>query len=267
MPVAEQREVSFFDSFRIQCRVVGALMMRELHTRYGRENIGYLWLFLEPMLLASMISLLHARGGHAIGGDIKPVPLSLIGYCNFMMFRGMMTRAESVLHSNVTLLYHRTITILDLQLASALLDAFATFIAFSVLIAVAISFGIAEPPQRPLMFLFGVVLMLLLSLGIAMVICGLTYGNRSIGRLVHPLTYIMMPLSGAFFTMAQIPGPVRDLILTIPLAHVFELLRYGWFESATAEYISPMYLGGWIMGMWFVGLLLISIVRQRIHMP
>ena len=40
--------------------VIGALIMRELHTRYGRENIGYLWMVLEPMTLAVAVSSLRA---------------------------------------------------------------------------------------------------------------------------------------------------------------------------------------------------------------
>lgn len=33
-----------------QARIIGALMMRELITRYGREGLGFLWLVLEPLV-------------------------------------------------------------------------------------------------------------------------------------------------------------------------------------------------------------------------
>ena len=35
--------------WRIQRRVIGALMIRELITRFGRENIGFLWVMVEPL--------------------------------------------------------------------------------------------------------------------------------------------------------------------------------------------------------------------------
>ena len=54
---------SFMVALKVQLRVIGALILRELHTRYGRENVGYLWMFLEPMLLASVIGLLHYESG------------------------------------------------------------------------------------------------------------------------------------------------------------------------------------------------------------
>src|SRR3546814_5552704 len=36
--------------FKIQRNVVAALFMREVLTRFGRHNIGFLWMFVEPML-------------------------------------------------------------------------------------------------------------------------------------------------------------------------------------------------------------------------
>jgi hypothetical protein len=38
------------ESLQTQLRVLYALLARELLTRYGRHNIGFVWLFAEPML-------------------------------------------------------------------------------------------------------------------------------------------------------------------------------------------------------------------------
>ena len=35
---------------RRQGRIIGALMMREIVTRFGREGFGFLWLIGEPLL-------------------------------------------------------------------------------------------------------------------------------------------------------------------------------------------------------------------------
>jgi capsular polysaccharide transport system permease protein len=37
------------DAAELQGIVIGAVMMRELHTRYGRENLGFVWLIVEPL--------------------------------------------------------------------------------------------------------------------------------------------------------------------------------------------------------------------------
>lgn len=254
------------EGFRIQCRVIGALMMRELHTRYGRENIGYLWLILEPMFLATAVGLMHARSPSHFGGDIKPVPAALIGYCNFMTFRQIIGRAEGTLENNVSLFYHRTISPFDLLTARALLEQAGTLVAFCLLMGLAVATGIANPPERPLIYGAGVLLFFLLCFALSLVVCGITHERRAVGRMIHPVVYIMMPLSGAFFTMDALPKQIREVLLAIPLAHCYEMMRYGWFKSAKPDYIDLPYLGAWILGLTFIGLLLLSLARRRIHM-
>lgn len=51
-------KTSFWESLAIQRRVIGALLMREIITRYGRNNIGFLWLFVEPLLMTFVIVLM-----------------------------------------------------------------------------------------------------------------------------------------------------------------------------------------------------------------
>ncbi|OWK33807.1 ABC transporter permease [Sphingomonas dokdonensis] len=252
---------------RIQRRVVGALMMRELHTRYGRENIGYLWLILEPLFLATAIGLIHSRTPNHFAGDIKPVPMALIGYCNFMTFRSMVGRAEGALESNVSLFYHRTITPFDVLLSRALLEQAGTLLAFCILMGLAVATGIANVPERPLIYAAGVFAMFLLSWSLSMVVCAVTHDRRALGRIIHPIVYVLMPLSGAFFIMNTLPKQVRDVLLAIPLAHCYEIMRYGWFKSARSTYIDIGYLSAWILGLMLLGLLLLSVVRKRIEMP
>jgi capsular polysaccharide transport system permease protein len=91
---------SLSDAFAVQMRVIGALIMRELHTRYGRENIGYLWMILEPALLATGVAAIHVGSGSHYSSDIRPVPFTVIGYGVFIIFRGIFTRAEGTIEIN-----------------------------------------------------------------------------------------------------------------------------------------------------------------------
>src|ERR1700744_1880293 len=90
-----------------QANVIGALLLRELHTRYGRENIGYLWMILEPSLLAIAVASLHQGGSH--GAGLPPVPFAIGGYCNFMIFRSIVGRGETAIEANKPLLFHRSV--------------------------------------------------------------------------------------------------------------------------------------------------------------
>jgi ABC-type polysaccharide/polyol phosphate export permease len=44
-----------FRGLKLQIVIVQALLLRELQTRFGRNHLGFLWLFIEPLLLAAAI--------------------------------------------------------------------------------------------------------------------------------------------------------------------------------------------------------------------
>ena len=66
LAMTQTRETTLKESFQIQKRVIGALLLREMITRYGRNNLGFLWLFVEPLLITMVITLVwkFIRGTH-----------------------------------------------------------------------------------------------------------------------------------------------------------------------------------------------------------
>ncbi len=49
---------SLVKGWGIQTRVIKALMIRELSTRFGRENIGFLWMMVEPLLFPALVAII-----------------------------------------------------------------------------------------------------------------------------------------------------------------------------------------------------------------
>lgn len=252
--------------FGVQRRVVGALILRELHTRFGRDNIGYLWLIAEPMLLATVIGILHSGSHTQFGSNIHPLPLAVLGYTIFIMFRGIVNRSEGAMEANAPLLYHRMVTVDDVIVSRALLEAGGTFSTVVVMISGLIALGFADPPQRPLWLILAIVCQFWLSWGQSMLVTVISHDNRTLGRLVHIYTYFMIPLSCAFFQVEWLPHPYREWILWSPIPHIFEMARYGMFEAATDKYFDTGYLLAWCLGLTFIGLLTTRILRRHIHL-
>jgi capsular polysaccharide transport system permease protein len=258
---------SFMAALRTQMRVLGALILRELHTRYGRENVGYLWMFLEPMMLASVIGLLHYETGHtAYGGDIKPLPFGVLGYTTFILFRGVVNRSEGAVEANAPLLYHRSVTVLDVVFARALLEFASVFMTFVIIMTLVISVGLADPPARPLYVIFGWFLMWWYCLGHSLIITAATYERRTLGRLVHPYSYFMTALSGAFYQVGWLPPGIRVWAEWLPTTTVFETVRYGWFESANDEYAFYGYCMGVCLVSTWAGLVGLRMMRSKVHL-
>lgn len=257
---------SFYHALTLQFDVIGALVLRELHTRFGRSNIGYLWLIGEPLMLATVIGGLHAFQPAHFGSNMPPVAFSLIGYCIFIIFRGIFNRAESLLEGSVPLMYHRMISVLNLSVARVVIEGVGCFCTLVILIGLAISIGYADLPARPLYLLAGVGWMIWLSFALGLNVTAITFGKPTLGRLVHPLSYFMMPLSGSFFAVEWLPPYLQKIVDWNPMVGLFEYSRYGMFEMASDKHLFGSYITACCAVFTYTGLIGIRRVRKQLHL-
>ncbi|WDF72760.1 ABC transporter permease [Novosphingobium sp. KACC 22771] len=256
------------DGLSVQAAVIKALLVRDLQARYGRHNIGYLWVIGEPFLLASVITLLHTLATHGEKtGGIAPFTFILTGYCLFMIFRSATTRADGVLHASETLFYHRMISPLDVMITQAIIDFLAAISALVVLQGIGMALGLSSLPARPI-YLIGAVLLLGWStFALSLLVATYSYRSPLVERLVHPATYFAGPLSGAMFSMSFLPASLRSYMAWNPLMSIFEMARYGQFQAASDKWIYGEYAIAVAVSMTFWGLIEIRRIRREIHVP
>jgi len=132
---------SLVKGWNIQARVIKALMLRELTTRFGRENIGFLWVMAEPLLFAVLVGLLWRamKGPLEFGMDIMAFVVS--GYLPLVLFRSSFSRAVNSFTANGSLLYHRQIKILDLLLVRCIIEFIGHMMAYVFIAIVLGAFG------------------------------------------------------------------------------------------------------------------------------
>lgn len=232
----------FMRAFRVQMRVIGALVLRELHTRFGRHHGGYVWLFFEPMMLAGCIAGLHAVIGHGMPGDMNVVGFYLTGYVPYYLFRGILNRSGGALHSNAPLFYHKQVTYLDVIIARNLLEIVAVLFA-QLFLLYAVGVFNNQFPVNPAQIAVGVVLMGLFCHGISMMITSATViGMEEVDRFIHPMTYLMIPLVGAFTMVWWFPSDFQQIMLLNPTIQLFEYIREGHFGPIVPYYYDLTYV-------------------------
>jgi capsular polysaccharide transport system permease protein len=256
-----------FDGLGRQSAVVRALALRELQERFGRENIGYLWVVGEPMLLATVISLLHSAVAKAGDGGFSPFTFMLTGYSIYIIFRNTFNRAESALHSSEALLYHGMITPFDIMLSKALVETLGCISALVILQTVGVMLGISEPPARPLYLIGAILLFAWWSFALSLIVAAYAYLSPLVGRLTHPTSYFALPVSGAFMTMSILPSWARSILEWNPMMTIFEMARYGQFEQAKDTYVFPTYVVAVATISTYWGLIEIRRIRKKIHVP
>lgn len=264
-PVQSASRRPFVDGFLTQLRVLSALALRELHTRYGRENLGFLWVIGEPMILATAITLIHLNQPTHFGNDMEPAPFAIIGYTTFIVFRNTFNRADGAIESSQPLLYHRSVNILDILLSRIVIEILGCFATTVILLTLAVTLGYASLPVRPLYLITASVLMAWWTLGLTLIAATLTYRNEMFARQLHVMSYLIIPVSGAFFQISWLPATFRDKLQWFPMPLIFEQARYGQFRAAPNTYVDPAYVVAWCAGLTFVGLLLVRRVRSKVY--
>lgn len=249
-----------------QGSVINALALRELQQRYGRANIGYLWVIVEPLMLASVITGLHSVITHGLGSDgVSPFTFTLTGYTIFIIFRNSFTRSDGVLHHYSNLLYHNMITPFDILLSKSIVETIGCVAALAVLQTLGVILGLAEFPARPIYLIEAIVLFSWFSFAWCLLAGAYTFHSPLLERLIHPASYFAMPLSGAFFTVSVLPPWARPYVLWNPMVSMFELARYGQFASATDKYATTGLAVAANCCFTYWGLLAIRRVRKDIH--
>lgn len=237
MAVAVDENPTFLGSLSVQRRVLAFLFMREVLTRYGRHNIGFLWLFFEPMIFTLGVTALWTATKAAHGSDLPIVAFGLTGYSSVLLWRNMPARCIGALWNNLSLLYHRNIKVLDIYIARLMLEFGGATISFTVLSLLFISLGWLDPPQNILEVIGGWFVIAWFGSALAIWLGALSHENELVDKLWHPASYLIFPLSGSAFMVDALPKLAQKIVLFIPMVHGVEIVREGYFGSrAHAHY-------------------------------
>ena len=245
-------------------RIVVALMLRELITRYGRKGLGFAWVIGEPLLFCLGVLVLWSVARPDYEHGIRMGPFVVTGYMCLLLLRHQITLSLSALQANVGLLHHRGIAILHLYIARNILEFLGTTAAFVVVYAVLMTLGQVSWPADILTLSGGWFLLAFMSMGLAMIFAALAIRFEVMERVVPLFTYILIPLSGVFFMAAWVPAAYRDTFLLIPLPHPIEMVRAGVFGEFVETHFNPLYALAWAAVFNVTGLLLLGGARERI---
>lgn len=249
---------SFVKSFRIQLRVIYALLMREIITRYGRRNLGFLWLFIEPMLFTLVVAIFwQAIRADRFNGDMPIIPFAVIGYSVVLCWRNSVNRAAKAVSANTGLLYHRNVTVIDVFLARIALEIFGATVSFLVLSVLFHLVGFMPMPDNFLYMAMGWIMMMWFAIGLSFTIGTLCEMSEVVNRLWSSFSIILFPLSGVAFFVHWLPELAREFLLYIPMVHLTEMLRHGYYGDIIPTYESVSYLVWCNMILSFLGLTLV----------
>lgn len=246
-------------SIAIQMRVIGALLMREVLTRYGRHNIGFLWLFVEPMMFTVGVTALWTLAKATHGSSLPIVAFAVTGYSSVLLWRNMPGRCSNAIEPNLSLMYHRHVKIIDIFLSRILLEIGGTTTSFIALLLIFNAVGMMKAPEDVIKIILGWFMLAWFGASLALVIGTLAARSEIIEKIWHPISYLLFPLSGAVFMVDWLPAPAQKLALMLPMVHGVEVLREGYFGSVVRAHYDLGY-----MAMCCLVLTLFGLAQERV---
>jgi capsular polysaccharide transport system permease protein len=258
-------EFSFSRSLAIQRRVLHALLMREIITRFGRQNLGVLWLVAEPMMFTLGVTTLWSAGGFHQGSPIPIVAFAVTGYSSVLMWRNSATRACSAIEQNKALLYHRNVQLIDVLLTRILIEIGGATGSFFVLSSMFGYIGWMPAPVDLFQVLIGWLMLAWFGASLALLIGAGTAYSEIFERLWHPTSYLLFPLSGAAFMVTWLPAKMQTFVLLLPMVHGAEMLREGYFGNVVRTHYSLGYMASFCLVLTLAGLYLVQRASRRLE--
>lgn len=248
----------------VQTRVIKALMLRELTTRYGRENIGFLWLMAEPLLFALLVGLLWRAMKGPIEYGVDIIAFVVTGYIPLVLFRSCVSRSVSSFSANGSLMYHRQIKIIDLIMVRFGIEFIGHMMAY-LMIGVALGvIGFFPIPYDLGFLILGWLYYSLFTFSIILIVAPLSEMSEILEKVVPVTTYIMIPFSGAFYLVGSLYPAAAQAVLYSPPVHGMEMMRYGVFGPSINPQYDFVYPLAFSLPCMAFGLLLCRIVRKRL---
>jgi capsular polysaccharide transport system permease protein len=259
-------EISLVKCLMLQGRVLHALMLRELITRFGRENLGVLWLVGEPILFTMGVATLWNAAGLSHGGTGIPiVAFAITGYSSVLMWRNSANQCSAGIDSNKSLLFHRSVLVIDVLLTRIALEIAGATMSFIVLSLVFIYIGLMRPPADLLLVMEGWLMLAWFGASLALLIGGGTALSHTVHRIWNPAAYLLFPISGAAFMVDWMPTKLQSVVLLLPMVHGVEVLREGYFGNMVKTHYDLGYMAICCLVLSLAGLSVVREASRRIE--
>ncbi len=245
-------------------RVLHALILREMITRYGISRLGYVWALLEPVGFIAMLSVLFSQIAHAppLG---KSFPLFFAtGYIGFHWFVDIANVVSKSAFVNRPLFTYPAVTPLDTVIARFVLQALTGIAVGFVIFAGILFFAPDQVQIRPLPILKAFALGALLGLALGLFNVWATAVSKTWELAWNVISRPLLLISCVFFYYWSVPEFAREALWWNPIVHIVAFLREGFFPAYDNSHASPGYVLSIAGGLILAGLIGMRLAPTRV---
>ena len=248
-----------------QIRVLHALILRDVHTHYGSNFMGYFIVILKPLsrLLILMTMYLFIRGRVAVVGTNAELFFAT-GVLPYILFVYPAHSIMVAIVANRPLLFFPIVQVLDVIVARGIVEIITAFWVTAIFCVILLLFGVDIMPLH--MFDAVSAILATIYLGFAMGCFAAVMNKLSPAFAVFFAIFLMVLYftSGIFFVPSSLAIEVQNVVWWNPLLHAVEWLRSAYYEGYGYGLLDRWYLISFSTMTLFITLLMERGARGRL---
>jgi capsular polysaccharide transport system permease protein len=257
-------ELNLADLMRTQGQVLLALMLRDIKTRFGGTELGFLIAIAWPLShILILLAINTAAGRVAPYGDSAALWFAT-GIVPFMAFSYMSRFIMYGIVLNRPMLMFPRVKITDILFARAIVEALSAGCVVLILAIIFWAYGVDFMPLNPAQACFAMAASMLLGLGAGVInaIIAAAYPFWATGYSLF--TIFLWITSGVFFVANALPETLRYPLSFNPVVHGVEWMRAAYYEGYSASFLDKSYIIWFALLLLSAGLLLERVVRGKL---
>lgn len=249
---------------KVQRRVIGALLMREITARYGRHGLGAGWVVADPLTFAVPVLLLWSAVRAPFEHNLPMMAILWSGYLPILLFRHLGGRMVHAIRNSAGLLYHRSITVLDIFLSKAILEIAENLISALLVYLLFYSLGALQAPADLVLLFVGYFYTIWWCVAVALIVCALSEYSEWVEKIWSPYSYTYIFFGGFGYMAAWLPIWMRKFALLQPSLQAYEMIRGAILGDAVKTYYDFGYDTFALAILTLIGLMALWEVRKRV---
>jgi capsular polysaccharide transport system permease protein len=249
---------------RRQRRVLYALMLRNMRTKFFGNGLGYLFAVAWPLThIVLLVATFVVLGRLAPAGDSVALFVAT-GVLPFQTFSYLSRFMMISLLRSRPLLAFPEVKVLDMLFAAALLEILSACCVVIAFLVIAWFAGIDAMPRDIVQATYALGACMLLGLGYGLLhgVIALAFPPWFTG---YTLVIVLLWLcSGVYFVPDAMPGSIREALAWIPTVQVIEWMRSAYYEGYGGLLLDRGYVIGYAVVSIFLGLALERMMRGYI---
>lgn len=261
--LAGQPSLSLREVLKAQWRVLLALMLRDIRTRFPGGYWGFLAMILWPLSHSFILLVIYTYAGRAVPYGESGMLWFATGTVPFIAWQYMARFTMLGIIMNRPLMTFPVVKATDILFARALLEVLNAAIVIILTMIILAIMGVDFMPLNTVQACsaLGAAMLLGFGFGISNAIIAAAFPGWILGYVL--LQICMWISSGVMFVPDALPAVARYWLSFNPLLHIVAWMRSAYYDGYGATILDKPYVMGWAIGSLFFGLGLERLIRGK----